>query len=180
MRVHVVTHHLEMTDPAQLRPAQPSRDAYAWQAVARPDPELAHFLYRSVGGEWYWLNRLSWSRAQWTAHVARSALSLWVGAVGGAPAGYAEMETQAGGAVEILYFGVRPAWIGRGLGGALLTEAVRSAWGLGARRVWLHTCTLDHPAALAHYQARGFRVFKVEEGDEDVPERSPGYWGGES
>ena len=178
MRVHIVTHHLEMTDPAQLRPARAIADRYTWQPLATPNPELSHFLYRVVGGDWYWLYRIPWSRERWQAHVDRPQLSTWVGYVGGAPAGYAELELQAEAAVEILYFGLLPQFIGRGLGGALLTEAVRSAWALGARRVWLHTCNLDHPRALAHYQARGFRVFKIEEHDEDVPERSPGYWGG--
>ena len=176
MRAHIVTTHLEMTDPGQLRPARPSRDPYVWQAVSAPSPEYSHFLYRAVGGDWYWLYRLGWPRERWQEHVQRPELSTWVGYVGGGPGGYAELERQAEGALEILYFGVFPAFIGRGLGGAFLTEAVRSAWALGARRVWLHTCNLDHPHALAHYQARGFRIFKVEEHDEDVPDRSPGYW----
>jgi ribosomal protein S18 acetylase RimI-like enzyme len=176
MRAHIVTHHLEMTSPDELRPARASRDAYRWERVLVPSPELNHFLYRAVGGDWYWLWRIPWPRERWQAHVDRPELSTWVATVSGAPAGYAEVEAQAEGAFEILYFGLLPAFVGRGLGGAMLTEAVRSAWALGARRVWLHTCNLDHPHALAHYQARGFRVFKVEEHDEDVPDRSPGYW----
>jgi len=178
MRAHIVTHHLEITDPAELRPARANGARYTWQRVAAPSPEFSRFLYRVVGGDWYWLYRIPWPRERWQAHVERPELSTWVGHIGGAPAGYAELELQAEQAVEILYFGLLPQFIGRGLGGALLTEAVRSAWALGARRVWLHTCNLDHPYALAHYQARGFRIFRVEEKDEEVPERSPGYWDG--
>ncbi len=66
--------------------------------------------------------------------------------------------------------------VGVGLGGALLTDAVRRAWANGARRVWLHTCNLDHPHALAHYRARGFSVCKVEETEEEIPVASPSYW----
>ena len=176
MRAHIVTQHLELTDPAQLRPAASPRDRYAWQRVAVPSPEYNHFLYRAVGGDWYWIYRLGWSRERWQAHVNRPQLATWVGYVDGAPAGYAELELQAERSVEIVYFGLLPQFVGRGLGGAFLTEAVRSAWAIGAQRVWLHTCNLDHPAALAHYQARGFRIFKVEEHDEDIPDRSPGYW----
>ncbi len=63
-----------------------------------------------------------------------------------------------------MYFGLLPEFIGRGLGGPLLTAAVRRAWEIpGARRVWLHTCTEDHPQALANYLSRGFSVFRVEE-----------------
>ena len=88
------------------------------------------------------------------------------------PAGYFELEkqrdtrnTQEAGvststdAVELVYFGVLPPFIGRGVGGALLTEAIRRAWALGPQRVWVHTCTLDHPAALPNYQKRGFRIY---------------------
>lgn len=176
MRMRIVTHHLEMTAPAQLRPARPPREAYVWQRAAWPCAELSHFLYRAVGGDWYWHTRLAWSRARWQAHVERPELESWIGYVAGTPAGYAELEAQAGAAVEIVYFGLLPAFIGRGLGGALLTEAVRRAWAMGAARVWLHTCNLDHPHALAHYRARGFRVFKVEEHEEALPARSPAYW----
>ncbi len=80
--------------------------------------------------------------------------------------------------LELVYFGLLPAFIGLGLGGALLTDVVQRAWAMGARRVWLHTCDLDHPRALANYQARGFRIFKVEEGEEQLPPRSPGPWRG--
>jgi hypothetical protein len=64
------------------------------------------------------------------------------------------------------------------LGGALLTATVERAWALGARRVWVHTCSLDHPNALPGYQARGFRVFKIVHTEEELPERSPGPWPG--
>ncbi len=67
-----------------------------------------------------------------------------------------------GGNVEIAYFGLLSGYIGRGVGGRLLTIAARLAWQMGAYRVWLHTCTKDHPHSLANYQARGFRVFKKE------------------
>jgi GNAT superfamily N-acetyltransferase len=66
------------------------------------------------------------------------------------------------GAVEIAYFGLLPEYFGRGWDGHLLTRAVETAWGLGASRVWLHTCTLDHPAALPNYLRRGFRRVREE------------------
>ncbi len=79
-----------------------------------------------------------------------------------APAGYFELCEHDDGAVEIVYFGLLPDFIGRGWGKYLLTGATQAAWGLGPSRVWLHTCTLDHPAALPNYLRRGFRAVREE------------------
>ena len=92
--------------------------------------------------------------------------------------GYAELEWQAGGDVEVVYFGILPQFIGQGLGGHLLTAAVERAWQRGAARVWLHTCTLDQPHALAHYQARGFRLYRQETKPEELPPQAVGPWPG--
>ena len=98
--------------------------------------------------------------------------------VSGTPAGYFELETQAGGNAEIAYFDLLPQFIGRGLGGALLTATVERAWAIGASRVWVHTCSLDHPNALPGYQARGFRVFYIVHAEQDLPERPLDPWPG--
>jgi GNAT superfamily N-acetyltransferase len=81
---------------------------------------------------------------------------------GWAAGGYYELARDDAGAVEIVYFGLVQALHGRGLGRALLTHAVREAAAMGASRVWLHTCTLDGPAALPNYRARGFCVIGEE------------------
>ena len=78
----------------------------------------------------------------------------------GARAGYYELDVD-GADVEIAYLGLRPAFHGEGLGGALLEHALRRGFELGGR-VWLHTCTLDGPYALANYRARGLVPFRVE------------------
>jgi GNAT superfamily N-acetyltransferase len=80
----------------------------------------------------------------------------------GAPAGYFELRRCEDGSTEIAYFGLLPEFKGRGFGKHLLTLAAQTAWARGARRLWLHTCTLDDPAALPNYQKRGFRPFKQE------------------
>ena len=72
--------------------------------------------------------------------------------------------------MELAYFGLMPRFVGLGLGGVLLSAAVARAWDMGAARVWVHTCDLDHPRALPNYQARGFRVFKVEQQVEELPD----------
>ena len=178
MRQQVVTHHLEMTDPSQLVPARKSAPTFSLCQAEIPCPALNRFLYTAVGGDWYWTQRLAWSYAQWQTYLAQAGVETWVAYVAGTPAGYFELEAQAEGNIEIAYLGLLPPFIGHGLGGALLTATVERAWALGARRVWVHTCSLDHPNALPGYQARGFRVFKIVHTEEELPERSPGPWPG--
>src|ERR1041384_1435494 len=117
-----------MIDPAQLRPARRALLEVQLQRAEIPCPALNRFLYTAVGGDWYWLDRLGWSYEQWHMYLERTEIETWVADVAGTPAGYYELEMQAGGNVEIVYFGLLPQFIGRGLGGALLTAAVERAW----------------------------------------------------
>jgi ribosomal protein S18 acetylase RimI-like enzyme len=125
-----------------------------------PCPELNRFLYTTIGERWHWTDRLPWTRAQWQAYLNRPELETWIAYVRGTPAGYFELEMQPGHNVEIVYFGLLAQFQGQGLGAALLTKAIERAWDMGAHRVWVHTCTEDHPAALNNYLARGFKEFK--------------------
>lgn len=175
MNTVVTTYHLEMLDRADLRPGR-SRSDLDIRRAEIPLPELNRFLYTAVGGDWYWLSRLPWTYQHWLTYLDRPALETWVAYVAGSPAGYFELEAQPGANVEIVYFGLLPRFVGHGLGGTLLTAATERAWEMGAARVWVHTCTLDHPGALANYQRRGFRIFKEEVVTKELPPRSPGPW----
>jgi len=174
----VTIRHLEMTAPGQLRPKRSAHLGVAFVRVRQPMPELNRFFYTAIGGEWFWLERRPWTLAQWSAYVARPELETWVLSRDGVPAGYVELERHASGDVEIKYFGLLRAFIGDGLGGHLLTEAVARAWGMGASRVILNTCNLDHPRALANYLARGFREYRTEVRRKEVPDTPPGPWEG--
>ena len=178
MEVEVTTWYLEMFGPAELVPApRPDLDVALIRA-RRPSPELNRFLYTAVGGPWYWIDRLPWTYERWLAWLSRAGIETWVAHVDGTPAGYFELDATEAGSVELAYFGLLPAFVGRGLGGWLLTEALRRAWALGPRRVWVHTCSLDGPHALGNYRARGMRVNNVETAVERLPDRSPGPWPG--
>ena len=120
------------------------------------------FLYAEVGRAYQWTDRLSWSDETIRAHLATAGVSVWLMTWEERPAGYFELRQHEDSSVEIAYFGLLPDFIGRGWGKHLLTRAVQSAWQLGADRVWLHTCTLDHPAALPNYLKRGFRPVREE------------------
>lgn len=178
MNRSVTTYYLEMNAPDQLRPARAVGAEFEVRQARIPAPELNRFLYTAVGGEWFWIDRLSWTYEQWLDYLSRPDVETWVGYLDGTPAGYFELERQTGDVVELAYFGLLPQFIGRGLGGLLLTKAIERAWALGARRVWLHTCTLDSPVALAGYKARGFRVYREDTEEKELPDESPGAWPG--
>jgi GNAT superfamily N-acetyltransferase len=178
MRRQVTTTYLEMMDRKALQPARPKSKPFDLMRVEIPCPELNRFLYATVGADWVWYNCLSWDYARWLAYVDRPEFETWVAYVSGTPAGYFELERQASDHVEILHFGLMPGFVGQGLGGPLLTATIQRAWDMRARRVWVHTCSLDHPHALLNYQARGFRIYRTEHNMEDLPDQPLEPWPG--
>lgn len=154
--------YLEMTEATQLN-ARPLVTGMAVMRVAPPDPSVNRRMYQDVGGPWAWRDKLSWSDDQWRAYADREELETWIGTLDGVEIGYFELERQSDGNVQIQYFGLLPEFTDRGLGGSLLSAAIERAWAIpGTRRVWVHTCNHDHPAALPNYLKRGFRVYDEE------------------
>ena len=161
--IEVKRTYLEMKAPSDLKPALAANADARIERVEGCPASFYRYLYAEVGRAYRWMDRLGWTDGDIRAHLASPGISLWLLTLRGAPAGYFELKaTPQDGSVEIAYFGLLPEFIGRGLGKHLLTEAVEKAWSLGARRVWLHTCSLDDPAALPNYVSRGFRPFHEE------------------
>ncbi len=165
--------------------SQPARSAQApahtlLLRAEEPSPELGRFLYTAVGGSWYWRDRLEWTWDEWLERLSKPEVETWVLSCRGTPAGYYELEAQPKGNAQIIYFGLLPSFVGRRLGGYLLASAVSRAWEMGPKieRVWVHTCSLDHPAALPNYLARGFTIYAEEEITMSLPEAPPGPWPG--
>jgi GNAT superfamily N-acetyltransferase len=157
----VTTWYLQMHSPDALRGKSLVPELQVIESEI-PQVELNRFLYRLVGAPWQWTDRLVWSDRQWRDYVESPGLQTWVAWYRGSPAGYFELLRDAD-AVQIAYFGLAPAFVGHGLGGPLLSEALRQAWQWRpVRRVWVHTCSLDHPHALANYLARGMRLYRQE------------------
>ena len=173
----VTTWYLEQTNPAQLRRARVPDPAPLVMQARDPLPEFSRFLYTAVGGDWHWIDRLSWTYARWREYLARPQVQTWVMYVEGTPAGYIELEQQSESNVELAYFGLIKSFIGRGLGGHLLTRGIEQAWAMNAKRVWVHTCALDGEHALANYQARGMRLYNTETAEKEVG-ITPGPWPG--
>ena len=159
----VITYYLEMTSPRQVIESSASNGLHVVEAMVKQYP-LNRFLFEFIGRAWGWIDKLEWTDQQWQEYAESDNLRTWVAYIKGSPAGYYEL-LRVDNCVEIAYFGLAETFIGKGYGAFLLTQAARCAWAWGhTQRVWVHTCTKDHPNALPNYQARGFTVYRKEVG----------------
>ena len=124
--------------------------------------QLNKFLYQHIGGPWDWTDRLQHTDKQWSDYVQNPNMRTWVAYHCGNIAGYYELIKDDESNVEIKYFGLAPEFLGKGLGGPMLSQAILSGFDWDAKRVWVHTCTLDHEYAKANYVSRGMKVYKEE------------------
>ena len=150
---------LEMTRRPALRPlpASPLR-LVRWP---QPDPAKYRALFRRVGGPWLWYSRLAMDDAALTAIVHDAGVQVFAAVdPAGIEVGLLELDFRGEGACELSYFGLVPELAGKGHGRWLMAEAMARAWLPGVRRLWVHTCTLDHPSALNFYRAQGFVAVK--------------------
>jgi ribosomal protein S18 acetylase RimI-like enzyme len=154
--------YLEMRSKNELRPRRVEDPRFRVLEATVPQWEFNRFLYLSVGRNWAWNDRRGWTDDQWRAHVGSDRLRTFVAYYDGSLAGYFELVRDNEDGVEILYFGLIPEFIGKGLGGHLLTEALEAAWSMQPKRVWVHTCSLDHPSARRNYEARGMLLYKTD------------------
>ena len=150
--VAAIVTDLEMTAP----PADPG-PAAAIVRWHRPDLAAYRALFREVGEEWLWFSRLSLSDEVLAAILHDPQVELYAGP---ARESIVELDFREEGVCEIAFFGLVPSMTGRGEGRRLMAAALALAWREGIGRVWLHTCTLDHPAALPFYLACGFRAVR--------------------
>ncbi len=133
-------------------------------------------LYADIGTPWHWHDRDAWPDEQLAEHLARPEVQVFRLVAGSSPSapaagagpnahdsiGFLELERHADASVEIVYLGLHPSAIGKGIGAWFIAAAVKQAFAHRASRVWLHTCTLDSPAALPNYVARGFTPERTE------------------
>lgn len=152
--------YLELLAPPARAP-RPLPDGAAVVRARAPTAAFYRFLYREVGRRWGWTDRDRLSDDALEAAVGHADVYVRVLYRAGTPAGYAELDARRAGEVQVLYFGLMPHAIGAGLGTAFLDDTLEAAWALpGVGRVWVHTCTLDHPRALGVYRAAGFRPYR--------------------
>jgi GNAT superfamily N-acetyltransferase len=168
--MHSVTRtYLELRGPTELTPGRPLDQSV--ELVHRRPISAGEYraLYDLVGERWLWRDRRVWSDQELHTYLASSRIHVWSAHQGSETVGYFELQQHADAIVEIMYFGLTPRFIGRGIGGWLLTRAAEEAFNLGGERLVLNTCTLDSPHALPNYLARGFRIVREEQYLVDLP-----------
>jgi GNAT superfamily N-acetyltransferase len=144
------------------RTVLPPRDGLTILHAKHPTMAYYRFLYDAVGRPWQWLGRRMLSDAELAIIIHDPRDEVHVLHVEGVPAGFAELDRRCEGEIELVQFGLMPEFIGQGLGRYFLQWAIDRAWGYGPRRFWLHTCSLDHPAAILNYRKAGFEVYREE------------------
>lgn len=188
----ITTWYLQYQGPVQALPNWPA-DCMLMEATM-PSPELSQFLFSAVGNHWHWFSRLSWDYQQWLSYLNSDTVRTWVLYQGGTVAGFVELKlhhtepdqtdwqaepiTVKAHSVELKFFGLLPAFTGRGLGPKLAQAAIAlgQQWLSSEKscadinnRVWVHTCSADHPAALATYQKAGFVIYHHEQETAAIP-----------
>ena len=162
MMIPVQRNFLELKDLKNLKTNSINEKKYLVKKI-KPDFQLNKFFYKQVGKKHRWIDRLSWSDGKWMNYISNKNLETYIISESKELAGFFELlynpelkET------EISYFGLLEEYIGKGIGGYALSVAIKKSFEKNIRRVWLHTCTLDHPNALKNYIARGMTVFRKE------------------
>ncbi len=159
----VERYYLEINSLKSLSEVASTDKNLTIQKVTPPNIELNKFFYKNVGKNCRWIDRLSWDNLKWTSYLENENVQTYVLKVHEDLAGYFEViEDRAINSSEIAYFGLLDDYIGKKMGGFLLSEAIKICFNLNSKRVWVHTCTLDHKNALNNYLSRGMRIFKQE------------------
>ncbi|MGE0847418.1 MAG: GNAT family N-acetyltransferase [Flavobacteriaceae bacterium] len=157
----LVVTHLEMLSPPSAA-NRPEPEGLTVDRVLEPDPAANRALYRRIGTDWLWFSRLRQDDAALLATLRDPAYEVYELRRDGGAIGLLELDLRNLPDVEIVFFGLVPEAIGGGGGRFLMTRALALAWRAGVGRVWLHTCTADHPGALSFYRRSGFVAYRRE------------------
>ena len=159
--VDVTVYYLEMLACPQ-RVVQPPRNGLTVLRIASPSVPYYRFLYDAVGRGYHWLSRRKMSDAELASILGDPARELYVLHVAGSPAGFSELDRRKPDDLELVQFGLMPEFTQQGLGKWFLHWTLEKAWSCEPKRLWLHTCTLDHSAAVPLYEQAGFVQFREE------------------
>ena len=155
--------YLEIRSLDGLKEVKKPTENYSVELANPKDFQLNKFFYKNIGKNCQWIDRLVWTDVSWTNYVSNKKLSTYILKEKEEIAGYFELiSNQDKKEIEIAYFGILEEYFGNKFGGYLLSEAIKHSFAMGFRRVWVHTCSLDHKNALSNYLSRGMKIFKSE------------------
>ena len=153
--------YLEINSLTELNSSTVSSDDYLVKLINPVDFEINKFFYKNIGKKHHWVDRLSWTNEQWIKYTSDEKLKTYVLQKNNDLAGYFELISHTEiNEVEIAYLGLLEEYQNKKLGSYLLSSAIKNSFLNNPKRVWVHTCSLDHKNALNNYISRGMRIFK--------------------
>ena len=163
MSIKVERNYLDIVSLKELSEIDKPSNNFDVRLVNPPDFQLNKFFYKQIGKKHRWVDRLIWNENQWIRYINNSNVKTYILQDGNNLAGYFEqIFDKKKLEYEIAYFGILQDYVGKRLGGYLLSQAIKKSFAIGANRVWVHTCSLDHKHALKNYLSRGMKIFKSE------------------
>ena len=159
----IIRNYLEIKSLNQLLEIKKSGDNYSLNQVIPNDFQLNKFFYKQIGKNYQWVDRLIWTDKNWIEYVSSPNLFTFVLKNNEDIAGFFELMYHKDKLeTEIAYFGLLKEYIGKKLGGYMLSEAIKKSFSYNVKRVWAHTCSLDHKNALKNYLSRGMKIYNIE------------------
>ena len=163
MSEKIFRNYLEIKNLDNFKEVDKPSESYSVKIVNPKDFQLNKFFYKKIGKNHQWVDRLIWTDLKWIDYVSNENLFTYVLTDQDEIAGYFELLlNQHNKEAEIIYFGILEEYFGKKLGGYLLSEAIKQSFKMKSRRIWVHTCSLDHKNALENYLSRGMKIFKSE------------------
>ena len=163
MREEVKRNYLEINSLQDLKESDQSFNDFSLVLLDPINFQLNKFFYKNVGKKHKWVDRLLWTEKQWIDYVSSSNVKTYVLKNKGDLVGFFELIFHfKNKEIEIAYFGILEEYQNKKLGSFLLSQAIKKSFKENVKRVWLHTCSLDHENALKNYLARGMKIFKSE------------------
>ena len=153
-------YYLEINSLEDLKTKAVQSEGFSIKEEDKNNFALNKFFYKQIGKKHEWVDRLIWQDKNWIDYVSNENLKTLILRKEKDIVGYFELLFD-NNECEIAYLGILEEYIGKGYGGFLLSEAIRLGFTY-SRRIWVHTCSLDHPNALENYKSRGMKIFKTE------------------
>ena len=163
MTQEVKRNYLEINSLKDLKKVKEISENYSVELLSPTNFQLNKFFYKNVGKKHKWVDRLIWTEVQWIDYVSSKKVKTYIFKNKNDLAGFFELISNIKKQeVEIAYFGLLEEFQNKKLGSYLLTKAIKISFTDNVKRVWVHTCSLDHKNALNNYIARGMKIFKTE------------------